>query len=172
VEIEASATPVEGLTLGGNYAYVDSYYRDFRGCTAGGADCSGNQRPFTPKNSLTVYAQYNFDVPELNGNLTFRVEDHWADKYQFLSPLNDVRSAELSGKKNFANVFLTYENQSGNWSLQAWSRNVFSKTAVTFGTNYFFYLLTNDEYNSGLRVADRTSVTEPRSFGLTARYKF
>jgi iron complex outermembrane recepter protein len=172
VEVELSTTPVDGLNLGGTYAYVDSYYRDFQGCSAGGADCSGNQRPFTPKNTLTLFGQYRWDMPSLNGSITVRAEDRWASTYQFLSPLNDVQSASRSAQKNFANAFVTYAHADGKWSVQAWSRNIFNKTAVTFGTNYFFYLLTNAEFNSGLRNADRTSVTEPRTYGLTFHYAF
>ena len=44
---------------------------------------------------------------------------------------------------------------------------------MTFGTNYAFYLLTNTEATvGGLTEADRTTVTEPRTYGVSLTYRF
>ena len=169
-EMDLNVAPVDGLDLGGNYAYIDSYYASFPNCTAAGANCTGNQRPFTPKNTLNLYGQYKFDLTD-QYSLQFRVESRWASKYQQLSALNDISSTRLTRQRNFANAFITLD-RGDTWSLQFWGRNIFDKKAVTFATNYFFYHLSAAEFASGLRNADRTSVAPPRMYGATLTYRF
>ncbi|MDQ0466904.1 iron complex outermembrane receptor protein [Caulobacter ginsengisoli] len=172
LELEVAAKPFDGANIGFNYAYTDATYASFKGCAAGGVDCTGNQIPFTPRNALNVFAQYTWDL-DSGGSFTARVEDRWASHYELTPQNNLFLIRDKTARNGWINAFLTYEPAEGNWKVQAWGRNLADKTAVTFGTNYFFYLLTNTEATvGGLTEADRTSVTEPRTYGVTLTYRF
>lgn len=171
VELEFVAFPFKGAQIGFNYAYTDAKYASYKGCAAGGLDCTGNKIPFTPRNSLNIFAQYVLDMGD-HGLLTARVEDKWASHYE-MTPQNTLQdTAQMSARKDWINAFLTYEPAQGNWKVQAWVRNLTDRSAVTFSTNYSFYLLTHAEVLSGLNEAARTSVTEPRTYGVTLTYRF
>jgi iron complex outermembrane receptor protein len=171
LELEVLAHPVEGLTLGLNYAYTDAVYAKFEDCAAGGVDCTGNQIPFTPRNALTLMAQYRWEM-EGGASLTGRVEGRWASHYELTPQNNLFLVRDKTARKDWINAFLTYEPADGDWKIQAWGRNLLDNKAVTFGTNYFFYLLTQAEFASGLNEVDRTSVTEGRTYGVTLTYRF
>lgn len=189
VELELLGRPVDGLTLGVNYAYTDAIYKSFTGCAGSAAvpvDCSGNPIPFVPKNSWSVSAQYAWTLPN-ESSLTLRGEDSWADAYEVhagadkrgaatvAQPLGAFLGPQLprsmTKKSDIVNAFLTYEAAGGQWSVQAWSKNLLDKQYVVFATNYSFYLLTATE-TSTLYEADRTSVNAARSYGVTFNYRF
>ncbi|HYE45903.1 MAG TPA: TonB-dependent receptor [Caulobacter sp.] len=170
-ELEVLVHPFEGATLGLNYAYTEAKYASFKNCAAGGLDCTGNDIPFTPRNALTLTAQYRWEM-EGGASLTGRLEGRWASAYE-LTPQNTLFLVrDKTARKDWINAFLTYEPADGDWKVQAWGRNLLDNTAVTFGTNYSFYLLTQAEFLSGLNEVDRTSVTEGRTYGVTLTYRF
>jgi iron complex outermembrane receptor protein len=202
VEIEAVLNPTDALTLGLNYAYTDAEYSSYEGCAtyANPApppatlpwDCSGNRIPFVPENSFNIFAQYEWSLAN-DSSLRFRLEDSWADAYEVhigngdRNPTLDAAGVALPGfgpllprdmteKDHTINAFLTYEAPGGQWSIQAWGRNLTDERHVTFATNYFFYLLTNAEATAAapntLTEADRASVSQGQSFGVTATWNF
>ena len=203
-ELEVVAKPVEGLSLGLNYAYTDAKYTTYKGCATYAApnpapppatvtlswDCSGNRIPFVPKNSVNISAQYEWSLAN-ESLMTMRLEDSWASAYEVHIANGDLNPAlvsagaalagfgpllprDLTEKDHTINAFLTYEAKGGAWSLRAWGRNLTDERHVTFATNYFFYLLTNAEATGAppLTESDRASVSQGRSFGLTATFNF
>ena len=123
------------------------------------------------RNALTLVAQYRWEM-EGGASLTGRLEGRWASHYELTPQNNLFLVREKTARKDWINAFLTYEPADGDWKVQAWGRNVLDNKAVTFGTNYFFYLLTQAEFASGLNEVDRTSVTEGRTYGVTLTYRF
>ena len=76
LEIEASANPLDGLTLAANYGYVDR-------------KASNGDGPITPNQNLSLSATY--DTPPLfdSAYLSFRVDADWRSKY-YSSNLNNI----------------------------------------------------------------------------------
>lgn len=189
VELELLGSPVDGLTLGANYAYTDAIYKSFTGCAGSAAapvDCSGNAIPFVPENSWSVSAQYAWTLPN-ESSLTLRGEGSWADAYE-VHPGGEKRGAptaaqplgaflgpqlprSMTEKSDIVNAFLTYSAAGGQWSVQAWAKNLLDKQYVVFATNYAFYLLAASETATSYE-ADRVSVNQARSYGVTFDYRF
>ena len=201
VELETLLKPVPGLTLGLNYAYTDAKYSDFRDCLAhsaalpNGLDCTGNIVPYTPKNDLTLSAEYRFDLGE-RGSLLFHVDDQWASRSQVspqntaiidtrtgaaqvvVDPRNQPIAVPFTEKKGILNAQLTYEAPSHNWTLQIWGKNLTNQWYMIAPSNYSFYFLTPLEAKSlalgggGLNEVDRGVINPPRQVGVTLTYKF
>ena len=169
-ELEALARPVDGLTLGVNYAYSYAIYRSFKGCAAGGVDCSGNAVPFVPKNDLKLFFDYAWDMG--GGKLTIHADDQWASKTE-VSPLNytggaQTLAAPFTKKDGILNASLAYEPANAKWRLQLWGKNLANKWYLAAPSNYYFYFLTAAEFTAGLREVDRGTVNPPRQVGATS----
>ncbi|WP_082765705.1 MULTISPECIES: TonB-dependent receptor [unclassified Phenylobacterium] len=169
VEVETVASPIENLQIGINYAYTDATYSSFRGCTATGVDCSGNPVPFTPKNDLKIYVNYELDLGEM-GTLNLHADDQWASSFQ-VSPLRaQPIGVRHTARKDFINLSATYTPAEGSWKLQVWARNVLNRWSMPAPANYGFYFLTPQE-NAALEV-DRGVINPPRQIGMTFTYRF
>lgn len=173
VELELTANPFGEFFLGVDYNYISAKYTSFEGCTAGGADCTGNRVPFTPKQTFGVYAQNTWDLGNDGGKLTLRGEYKYQSPYRF-NPTSDEPHElyEMTKRDTFINVFLTYAPPSGDWELSLWARNIANDKAVTFAPNYYFFMLDLNEFLAGDNQAWRLSYTEPRSYGITFTYRF
>jgi iron complex outermembrane recepter protein len=176
VEVEATLRPVKGLSFGANYAYTDAYYKKFTGCTATGLDCTGNQAPYTPKNDLTILADYSFRM-DSGAEISFHADTKFASPYQ-LTPTGVGRPAiPYTRQRNVANASLDFASPSGRWDVRIWARNLFDKQFVTNGLNYNFYHVTPSEVaatSGGLNGLDveRVTVAPPRTIGITFTTKF
>ena len=171
IEIETVATPIPGSQIGFNYAYTDAIYSAFKGCAAGGVDCTGKKVPFVPENDLTVFAQYRWDLAN-SGALTVHVDDAWADKFQ-VGPTNGQQIAvPFTEKKGILNASLTYEPPNAKWKVQVWGKNLTNQWYLAAPSNYYFYFLTVAEFAAGAREVDRGTVNPPRQLGATVTYKF
>lgn len=172
IEAEIVANPVGELFVGVNYNYIRARYDSFEGCTAGGADCTGNVVPFTPKQTLGLFAHNSWNVGNA-GVLTARGEYKYASSYRF-NPQNDEPDelVDLTRRNKFFNLFLSYAPHGAAWDIQLWGRNVANEKAVTFAPNYFFFMMDFDEFLAGNTQAWRLSYTEPRSYGVTFTYQF
>jgi len=174
VEVEAVATPVQNLHLGVNYAYTDAKYKEFRGCAAGGVDCSGNRVPFVPKNDVKVFVDYTMDVG--SGSVILHADDHWAGVTE-VSPTNyrlggQPLAAPFTKKKGILNASVAYQPESANWRVQLWAKNLANKWYMSAPSNYYFYFVSAAEFAAGAKEVDRGSINPPRQVGATLTYKF
>lgn len=173
IEAELTARPTEDFLLGLNYTYTDAKYESFPGCTAGGADCTGNRVQFVPAHTLSVFLEYTWQLPDWGTLLTFRSEYNYRDKYN-LTATNDLPDdlVRQTRRDGFVNLFLTLESEDSDWELSFWARNIANDEAVNFATNFFFFHLDFTEFLGGASNVYRTNYTEPRSFGVTFKYRF
>lgn len=169
VEVETVASPIENLQIGINYAYTDATYSSFRGCTATGVDCSGNPVPFTPKNDLKIYVNYELDLGD-NGTLSLHADDQWASSFQVSALRAQPIGVKHTARKDFVNLSATYAPAEGSWRLQLWARNVLNRWSMPAPSNYNFYFLTPQE-NAAFEV-DRGVINPPRQIGMTFTYRF
>jgi iron complex outermembrane receptor protein len=173
-ELEAVASPVQDLRLGVNYAYTYATYRAFKGCAAGGVDCSGNAVPFVPKNDLKVFADYSWELA--GGTLTAHADDQWASTTE-VSPVNYAGGAQalakpFTKKDGILNASLAFEPTGAKWRLQLWGKNLTNRWYMAAPSNYYFYFLTTAEFAAGLREVDRGVINPPRQVGATFTYRF
>jgi iron complex outermembrane receptor protein len=172
VEVESTFRPFQGAEFGVNYAWTEAIYEEFTGCAAGGVDCSGNTVPYVPKNDVRVFAQYHWDVPALNGGMTFHIDDEYASRTQ-VSPLDNQQPAvPFTEKKGIMNASLIFTPENAPWTFQIWGKNLTNVASMAAPSNYYFYFLTTAEYAAGDREVDRGVVTPPREIGATLTYRF
>jgi len=171
VEVEATAIPIDGLTLGVNYAYTDAFFKEFRGCAGGGVDCTGKKAPFVPEHDITVSAQYAWTLAN-DSELTAKVDAKWASNFP-VGPLGNQPFAEgKTGKDGVLNASLVWTSADDVWSAQLWARNITNEWSFTAAANYFFYFLSQAEFNAGAREVDRGPINPPRQVGVTLTRKF
>jgi len=170
IEVEATAVPIDGLTFGVNYAYTDAFFKEFQGCAAG-LNCSGNKAPFVPKHDVTVSVQYAWTLAN-DAELTAKVDAKWASNFP-VGPLANQPFVEgKTGKDGVLNASLIWESSDDLWTAQLWARNITNEWSFTAASNYFFYFLSQAEFNAGAREVDRGSINPPRQVGVTLTRKF
>jgi iron complex outermembrane receptor protein len=175
VEVEAVAHPVPELGLGVNYAYTDAKYQSFKGCAAGGVDCTGYRVPFVPKHDVKVFVDYKMDLGE-TGVILFHADDHFAGVTE-VSPTNYIGggqplAATHTKKRGILNASLAYQPNDGKWRVQLWAKNLTNKWYMAAPSNYYFYFVSAAEFGAGAKEVDRGVINPPRQVGATLTYKF
>lgn len=160
LEAELAFRPVQGVAIGGNYAYVNAKYEDFMSVdpSAGGPvlDLSGNTLSQAPKHSFMLYASGTMNVG--NNELTLRADYNYRSK-QFFTPFeNDLVSQKGYG---ILSSSLRLENEAG-WSVEGYVRNITNKKAIaqTYVSSTLF----------GTPVLG--TLIAPRTYGVNLGYKF
>ncbi len=156
-ELEALATPLDGLSLGFTYGYLDSEYDEFISVDDA-QDLSGNNLTRSPKNTFSLAAEYKMELGS-GGELLLRADYSHQDKL-FITPEN--RPLDTLDSYNLLSARITYQT-AGNISLSLFGKN-----------------LTDEEYQ--LHIFDVDSVdrnnigsavyADPRIWGITVGYKY
>jgi iron complex outermembrane receptor protein len=155
-EFEATARPIDGLTLRLGVTYVDSEVKEFVGLNNDRvfADYAGSELPFSPKWHAVADVSYEWNLSNglgafVGGNVLYNSATN--------STLGDPASSEIT-------AFTTLDLRAGvraadgRWSLFAWGRNV---TDEYYWTNQF---VTQD-------VITRYAA-KPATWGVTLSYDF
>lgn len=175
VETEITLRPAHGVSLGVNYAYLDSRYRSFPGCAAGGVDCTGNQTPFVSKNDLTLLADVEHTFAN-DAKLAFHFDTQFASPYQLVATNAQQSTVPMTKRNNVANASLTYTFPGGAFDVRLWARNLFDKQYISNALAYNFYLMSPAEVSAagglGKSDAQRLTVAPSRVVGLTATMRF
>jgi iron complex outermembrane receptor protein len=174
VELETVAHPIDGLSIGVNYAYTRARYESFKGCAAGNVDCSGNEVPFVPLNDVKVFGEYTWNLTA--GSLTLHADDQWASTTA-VGPVSYAQGSQPlarqhTNKDGILNASLSFAPTGAKWRLQLWAKNLTDRWYLAAPSNYYFYFLTTAEYLSGLREVERGVINPPRQFGATFTYRF
>lgn len=173
LELELALRPMRGLGFGLNYAYTDARYKSFPGCAAGNVSCTGKQLPFTPKNDVTLFADWTMRLGS-GASLTWHVDTKFADAYQLVATNAQQIAVPYTKRRGVTNASLTYARDDADWDVRVWSRNLTNRTYATNGLNYYFYNMTVAEAVAAGAAADseRLTIAPPRSVGVTFTYHF
>jgi iron complex outermembrane receptor protein len=153
VELEASLTPVDGLSIDGSVGYLDFKYTRVDPLTLVEA---GMKAPFNNKWQASAGIQYAADLGG-KGTLTPRLD--WS--YQSNFYYNSVNTPlDLVAGRSLFNGRLTYTSSDDVWSISAAVTNLFDK---------FYYMGTS--YNANYGVATG-AVGRPREWSLTVKRQF
>jgi outer membrane receptor protein involved in Fe transport len=155
-EIEATSTPMRGLTLRAAATYVDSRVDKFTGINNARvfANYAGSALPFSPTWNVVADAEYRWDMSDalegfVGGNILYNSKSN--------STLGDPLSSRIT-------AFTTLDLRAGvnsadrRWSLWLWGKNV---TNTYYWTNQF---VTQD-------VVVRYAAM-PATYGVTFRVNF
>ncbi|MCW1383691.1 TonB-dependent receptor [Novosphingobium sp. KCTC 2891] len=154
-ELEATALPVEGLTLTGSLAYLDAKYKkfDFLDPTGVIIDLSGRALQNSPKWSASAGATYEVAVGsgKARANVLYTYTDTKLLQGLQGQPLVRIQPT------HFLNANLGWSPEDGRWTLEVWARNLADKHYIEAVTN-----------NAGL--FNQVSYTSPREYGVTFKF--
>ena len=173
VELESTFTPVPALTLGLGVTYLDPVYDSFEVSSVG--DLSGTRPAAIPEFTVLVTGQYEFAVP--GGLLVPRFAYLFQSEVQLTEGLPGflVRGPDgaildaapaLAAAEPFTRTgndltaSLTYENDAG-LSLSVWSRNLLDSRDLGV-------IFDSPAQPGGVSAYPN----DPRTYGVTARYRF
>lgn len=148
-EFDATAYPVEGLTLALNGAYINTKLVDFQALSTGD-DLSGNEIPRTPEKSLSALARYEFNLGSVGklgvqGFITYKSHQWTTSQNQRLQEI---------GANTIVNARIDYRHSSDRWGLAFFVNNVTDK-AVPFTVG-----------DLGVFGSIQTIYAPPRVFGV------
>lgn len=156
-EIETVARPLEGLEVGGNYAFLDAEFTNFSGTPSitGTGDFTGNTLRLSPRNSLSWYAR--FERPWDSGTVSAKVSYRY-QSLVFMDPNNNPIT--VIPAYDIWDVRLAFKSADNRWEIAGWVKN-----------------LGNEEYRThvfsqrGSRIAFAI-FGPPRTGGVTLSYNY
>ena len=119
-------------------------------------DLAGNQLPLAPEVSLTIAAEYAWDLP--NASLTLRGEMTHSDEY-YMTAFNE--KPDYQDSYELFNLFLHYRHNNG-FSLGAYARNIDDELVRSSGYTTIV----------SLGTPSWTSYLPPRTYGIQVGYSF
>ncbi|MFS0736069.1 TonB-dependent receptor [Sphingomonas sp. 1P06PA] len=163
-ELEATALPIENLTLNGSLAYLDAKYKQFTyinpftvspaNPTGIPEDLSGNPLQNSPKWSAT--AGFTFSLPIGEDKVQLRGLYSYVDS-KFLSSINNSPRSRIQAT-NMVDANLDFISAAG-WQIGVFGRNIFDKRYIQSVFDNFGY-------------AGLVSYQNPREYGVSGRFEF
>ena len=141
VELEATAIPIDHLTLSTSIGYLDAYYtRFFTDLLGTGTKADYSWLPIdrAPRWTLHLEAFYELD---LNGNGILTPDISW--EYQSRSYTADVNPVGIQKPYGMFDASLAYEEPEGRWKLALWGKNlnnVLRRLSAVPSSGYFTQL--------------------------------
>ncbi len=157
-EFDGRVTPTDALTLTASVVYLDAKYDSFTNSTLG--DVSGTIPSGTPALSTTLGADYDLDLGNDN-DLNLRVDYHYESQVNLFddNPTNPT-ATNFKRSVNALNASTTLGLSNG-FQLTLWGRNL---TKAKYITTAF------PSVGQGGSFTGYPS--QPRTYGISARYKF
>ncbi len=150
--------PVEGLTLGANYTYLDTkltkFLNDIPGIAPGFKDLTGNKLPLSPTSAYTLSADYRFSAGDVG---TFSIGANYRYKGSHYFELTNPPEGKEAGY-GILDGRISYQPSIGSFEIALWIQNA-----------------TDELYRSQVQVGARTGISRygpPRTFGLTLSWQY
>ena len=177
IEFEGMVKPTRELTLTAGVTYLDPKYDDF--VLSGVGDLSGTKPAGISPLSATIGAQWDHELAS-GDHLIARTDFHYEAPFALVEGLpNLVRKDPVTGallpnpyvdaiaaaqtrkqEINLLNASLTYAMRSGI-ELTVWGRNILNKRTIL------------QIFDSPLQIGSISGYpSEPRTYGVSARYRF
>lgn len=171
-EFDMTLIPVDNFVVTASTTVLDAKYDEFTGSAVG--DLSGSTPAGIPEITFATSATYTLDLGSSGNRLISRIDYYHESNTQILDGLPDfadptaadpfasARAAaeQYSREVNLVNASVTFAMDNG-FELAAWARNLFDERYLT---------------TIFPGVAQSQTVTgypsQPRTYGVTARYKF
>lgn len=128
IEIEATITPAEGLTLEGSVSYLDFKYRKLIPQAIASGLRPEFKTPYTPKWKWSAGAQYRATLGEDVGTLTPRIDVAYQSEV-FAYPVNSA--INRLNARTLVNARLAYGSPDETWEVAASVTNLTDKAYLT-----------------------------------------
>ncbi|WP_395647639.1 TonB-dependent receptor [Terricaulis sp.] len=128
VELEFTARPAPGLTLDGNFAYLDAHYEEF----AGSPGAIGRPIPNQPEYSGSLGAQYVTPVYE-GVELFSRADVIYRDE-SFVNVTNALTNPAVTT----LNARVGLQSADNGWGIYLWGRNITDEITISQGQTFPF----------------------------------
>jgi iron complex outermembrane receptor protein len=164
VEVEASARPLDGLTLKLAASYNDAFYASYASgpCAAeiGGSSCNLTGRPVAgaPRWITNLSGYYE---RQLNNRITGYVGGEYSWRSSYYGYLDDSAYAR-TGDYGLLNLRFGARRDDGRWDLTVWAKNL---TNERYAANYI-------SFSSLAPGAYAPFFGDPRTYGVTLRSAF
>ncbi len=158
IEFDGFVTPIDGLKFSVAMVYLDPVYDDF--ITAAGLDLSGTTPSTIPALSTTLGVDYDIELSDVLG-LNLRADYHYESKVNlFDDNPNDPAAINFTREVNALNASatLTYNE---DLKFTIWGRNL---TGAEYLTTAFPAVGQGGSFTG--------YPNQPRTYGVSARYKF
>jgi iron complex outermembrane recepter protein len=157
-EFDGRVKPTDALTLTAAVVYLDAKYDSFTNSTQG--DLTGTTPSGTPALSMTLGVDYDFDLGNDN-QLNFRADYHYESQVNLFdnNPTNPA-AINFTRTVNALNASTTLGLSNG-MQLSLWGRNL---TKAKYITTAFPSVGQGGSFTG--------YPNQPRTYGVTARYKF
>lgn len=163
IEAEFLASLNDYFDLNASLGLLDATYDDFPGCPSAGsspanvvsANCDGNFLNLAPEVTFAWGAQFTYPIGSI-GDFFLRGDYNYRSDV-FFEPQNDPR---LSGDDREM-IDLRAGIVNDEWELIAWTKNLTDELYVNFADD-----------RSAIGIPRTQAFGAPRTYGLTARYKF
>lgn len=171
VEAEASLTPLRGLTIDANAAYMDARLTEDQPAAHGvgyaylpSAGLKGDRIPYVPKFTGRLGARYVFPLTDrfnasLGGDMSYS-GGYYSDFRPNYALTRHIKGYELASAR------AGLEAPDGSWGVYLFCDNLFDATAIMNATADSVHVST-----AGLPLTNVTSAT-PRTIGLNVRSRF
>ncbi len=162
LELELESYLSDALLVGLTLGYLDTEYDS--GEIVNGIDIGGNQFPFAPEVSASLFASW--EIMRLGeGALEFDAVVRYQDRTWF-DPFNDLKtknngpgkSGQFQDDYTLVDARLAY--RTADYELALWGRNL---------TDEFYYV---SGFDTSAFLADDLTRGEPMTYGLEARFNF
>lgn len=156
VELEIDALPMPDLKTNLSFTYLDATYDKL---TLSGVNLDGNTLPNAP--SVTINFGVDWTMAQLGeGNIVFSPNAIYTSK-QYFSPFNNEAGNQNLNMPSHVLLNATLGWESDQFSLRVWGTNLLNRKLFMYGLNL------RDAFGY-----DYMLQAPPRSFGVTAQYKF
>lgn len=165
VEIETEFLPVDGWQLSLAYAYTDATYRAY--IDGSGRDLSGNRFPGVSRHVVNFRSDYEIPTPVAGGEVTLS----GGFTYRSSRPNNSVNSPEVTvGSAWTFDASIAYER--GPIELRLWGRNLTDRRWIVLANDVtaFFYLSPTSA--NATTSSFLVNYSQPRTYGLTATWRY
>ena len=160
IEIESVYVPNDNLTLGFNFAWLDSEYGTFgvnnpyqlwNGEVRPFIDLDGEVTPWSPEYTLSLFGSYRFDLGEY-GSVTPYIQVYVSDEYN-TSNIVGTDPNQIQDSFTKTDIRITWEDLSQRYRIEAFVENLEDEAVLARGNNNSDHLV-------------QTGFLYPRNFGV------
>lgn len=154
-EVEVIAI-LDQLTLTGNFGYTKATFDEFKNGGGLGVDFDGNRLALSPKYTLNLSAEYQFQVSD---SIAGYIRGDYSYRSGVYHNPDNIKPVSYSPGYNLVDARAALQFNDGQWELAVWGKNLFNETYEA--TKWITFLGT-----------PATQFGAPRTYGVEAKWSF
>jgi iron complex outermembrane receptor protein len=157
VEVEATALPVDWLTLGLTYAYMDAKFTNFP--LGNGKTNTGNTIPYSPRDQVHASVEFHWPVSATLGGGHIGIGGDFTYHSQiYFTNANDTPLfiRQHTPWNNIVNLHANFETEGGRWKVSVWAKNVTNERSLLHGADVTTLLIDGTDFAGPLFTPSQT----------------